>query len=486
MKISADKTLFKGRLLVSDCSDEISDYDSAVKKNKVATKDSFNTSDSELSLSNISDKLRFFATETVSGKMINRRVYSNDSLQGAIKKNSWSDPYKKRVIKNHDNYGDYQVLGLVDDSFFVDLKGSNHFSSDASKPLPDNVRNFVIQDNKVGEGASVIELLPNSKFIDGLCDFENTIFSQSSAFEKALCSICGKDLFGEDCCDHWPDKKYAVPVAPNSDQYTNELCYPIMVGDRMPCEFSSVVTPANDTSILYIFDTQTNECFKADSIKDFREFFSKHSVSCSPSASDNSKNKNNVSDSFDNEFNKYKKLGSQETSSNEDNSTEKPEGEKTMLTDKQKANVIKTVKFSIRDSAVQEKIIPKIETMLNKDGADDDTVDLVLDFIELTASNLADTSSEKTEESNDNEESNDESNESAESSEQLETVNDSELAIKVKALENKLADVLKTINPQEDSNEESQKDSQEESQNNETNDSEKTKKTEIVFNHNFC
>ena len=403
LKVSTDKSLFKGRLLVSDNSDEISDYNSAVKQKKVSTEDSFETADSDFSVSDVTNKLRFFATDTVSGKMINRRVYSNDSVQSSVKNSGWINPYKKRIIKNHDSYGDYTVLGLVQDSHFVDLQGSNHFSSDASRPLPSNVRNYVIQDNKIGEGASVIELLPNSKFIDGLCDFENTIFSQSSAYEKALCSICGKDLFGDDCCDHWPGNKYSVPVAPNSDQYTNELCYPIMVGDRMPCEFSSVVTPANDSSILYIMDIETGECFKADSIKDFREFFSKYSVSCSPPSSDSSKEKNVVKDSFTNEFNKYKKLGGSEQappSTVKEDNAEQPEGEKKMLTDKQKENVIRTVKLSIKDATVQEKIMPKIESMINKDGANDETVELVLDFIELTASNLVDTSAEKeTEES---------------------------------------------------------------------------------------
>ena len=380
MKVNMDKSLFQGQLLVMDNSDEIFDYKSYARRNKDRDS-SVDTSDST-SVQDFSGKLRFFATDTVSGKMINQRVYSNDSIKKCVRDSGWTSPHKRRIIKNHNSYGDYQVLGMINDSYYVDFKGDEHFSSDATKQLPLSVKNFIIQDNKVGDGAGVVELVPNQRFIDGLFNSENTLFSQSSAYDKALCSICGKDLFGQDCCDHWPGRKYPVAVA-NTDQFTNELCYPILVGDRKPFEYSSVVTPANDTSILYILDVASGECYKADDISDFASFFEKYSITCNNDSiqvqNDSSISQVQSSDSFVNEYEKYKKIGS----SDSELTPEQPKGVK-MLTDKQKDLLRRSLKLAVTDAKQQSVLLEKIEPVLANPTANEDTMALVMDLIELS------------------------------------------------------------------------------------------------------
>lgn len=380
MKVSMDKSLFQGQLLVMDHSDEIFDFKSYARRNK--DRDSSNDTSDSVSIQDFGNKLRFFATDTVSGKMINQRIYSNDSIKKCVRDSSWMTPHKRRIIKNHNSWGDYQILGMINDSYYVDFKDNEHFSSDATKQLPLSVKNFVIQDNKIGDGASVVELVPNQKFIDGLFNSENTLFSQSSAYDKALCSICGKDLFGQDCCDHWPDRKYPVPV-PNSDQFTNELCYPILVGDRKPYEFSTVVTPANDTSILYILDVASGECYKADDISDFASFFEKYSISCNNDSiqpQNHSSNPNiQSSDSFVNEYEKYRKIGSSDNNS----TSEQPKGVK-MLTDKQKDLLRRSLKLAVSDVKQQAALLEKIEPVLSNPTANEDTMALVMDLIELS------------------------------------------------------------------------------------------------------
>ena len=127
-----------------------------------------------------------------------------------------------------------------------------------------------------------------------------------------------------------------------------------------------------------------------------------------------------------------------------------------MLTDKQKENVIRTVKLSIKDATVQEKIMPKIESMINKDGANDETVELVLDFIELTASNLVDTSAEKeTEESS---ESNDGEGEGEGENTEAEAPTSEDVTKQIQELRDSVEKIMKIVSDPSTSTDDTEKD----------------------------
>ena len=341
--------------------------------------------DFEISSDSITENFKdygLFITETVSGKFINDRVYSKKSIRDSVMDGSWFDPYKRRILTDHNTYRNPNVLGKAIDAHFIDLESGMCESYDKEKSLPPSVLAMVLQDNlpKGGDGLSIIEISANSDLLNGLKDGKHCLYSQSSYYEKVTCSICGGNLFGRDSCSHYPGEEYDIETVPDSGVYTKAKCYPILEGKREPVECSSVVQPANGTSILYIYDKKTGECWKADD-------FDYSKLNGGTSTNNDSGNKSNTKDSA---FEKYRTLGKVEAKTEKnDSGVTPPQDEPEKKEDKMKDSYKKIIRDGVSahvNGKLSEKITTELNTLvdsvLEKESAED-FAEFVVDFSKI-------------------------------------------------------------------------------------------------------
>lgn len=369
------RKILTGRIYVNDSAEdglpekEVPKRDYSSKE--FSTEDSFN-----------SDNYTLFAVETVSGKPINNRIYDKNSVKSSIMDGKWNKPFNKRLIKNHNSYGDYTIQGMISGTHFVDLENSSgHFSYDSSSPLPREVIEAVVADNSIGDGCGVVELLPNQDYLNKLVNFDGAIFSQSSYYEKSTCNICNSDYWGGEC-SHAAGRSYPVNI-PGTDLQQSKTCYPIMNGDREPVELSTVVTPANDTSILYIYDKKNKKCYKADS-------FDLKLLSSEPQAPQNSDSlkDNQTVDSFS----KYYQIGvstdvenNNETEAHENNDNNENKGDVKMITEAQlklTSKAIDALLCNANDNA-KEEVKKMYDKIAADENATEDQLALLVDFAEI-------------------------------------------------------------------------------------------------------
>lgn len=157
---------------------------------------------------------------THSGTLINNRVYPPDSMRKGVR--SWTHPYKKPVLTNHDEQG--EPIGRVLKAKY--MKTPLGIDSKEYKPLL-----------KVTDGYGYIDLVlkvtdPEAikKVLDGRYETVSVRMSTNHAF----CSICNTDWADEGPCDHTPGKKY-----------DEGLAY-ITTGDLTYREISFVNIPADE------------------------------------------------------------------------------------------------------------------------------------------------------------------------------------------------------------------------------------------------
>lgn len=327
-----------------------------------------------------------FITETVSGKFINDRIYSKKSIKDSVLDGSWFDPYKRRILTDHNTYHNPTVLGKSIDAHFIDLETGICESFDSENPLAPSILAMVLQDNlnKGGDGLSLIEISANSDLLNGIKDGKHCLYSQSSYYEKVTCSVCGENLYSRDCCSHYTGEEYDVEI-PGTDTYKKVRCYPILEGKREPVECSSVVQPANGTSILYIYDKKTGECFRAD---DFD--FSK--LKGNSSSNGDSGDKSNAKDSA---FKKYGHLSANEGTEKEkqkkDNGVNPPQQNSDEKEEKMKDSYKKIIKDGVSahvsgkiSDEISTELTALVDSVLEKETAED-FAEFVVDFAKIIA-----------------------------------------------------------------------------------------------------
>lgn len=374
------RKILTGRIYVNDSTEDGLPEKEVPKRDyssvQTPTTDSFNSTDYTL-----------YAVETVSGKPINHRIYDKSSVKGSIMDGKWNKPYNKRLIKNHNSYGDYSVQGMISDAHFIDLEDSTgHCSYNPSNPLPSEVRDIIISDNAIGDGIGVVEFIPNKDYLDKLLNFDGTIFSQSSYYEKCTCNICNNDYWGMEC-SHGAGRTYQISI-PGTDLKQDKICYPIMTGDREPVELSTVVSPANNTSILYVYDKKNKKVCRADSFD--LSLLQNNSSSSSDSSSKDSNELDDKKSSTDS-FSKYYNVGvvpkknEEPKSSSDSEENKEPKGEVKMLSDAQKKLTSKTIDALLANASdsVKENFNKLLEKVSSDEKATEDQLLLLVDCAEI-------------------------------------------------------------------------------------------------------
>jgi hypothetical protein len=100
-----------------------------------------------------------------------------------------------------------------------------------------------------GSGSVIVEFTSDETTADRMIAGLDVTVSQSSYFEKANCSVCGNDYFGEHCT-HVAGENYTI----KKDEIEVDVKCVANVSGFSPIELSIVNTPANDTSVIYVLD----------------------------------------------------------------------------------------------------------------------------------------------------------------------------------------------------------------------------------------
>lgn len=158
---------------------------------------------------------------THSGTLINNRIYPPESMQKGIR--SWTAPYKKPVLVNHDDTKD--PIGRVLSAKYI--KTEKGMLRDEYKPI-------LRESDGYGFQRLTIKIT-DEEAINKILDGRYETVSVRMTTDHCYCSICNADWSGEDGpCEHTPGTKY-----------DNKLAY-MTTGDLSYREVSFVNIPADE------------------------------------------------------------------------------------------------------------------------------------------------------------------------------------------------------------------------------------------------
>ena len=230
-----------------------------LSERKIITKDEFYQDKKNSSKINISDfltvdsgkieknkEMLYYALVSTSDKEINCRSYDYKSWEKTVVDKMWISPYQKPILYNHDLYNS-SPQGRIQNTFFINHSDKKVICSSLEEELPQDVINFYDSLGAFNEGtASIIaRISPDNVLAQRIESGLDITVSQSSYMDKAVCSICGKNYYGDEC-SHIPGKTYKL------EDGSEKTCI-VKTFDYEPIELSFVTIPANKTSIVYSF-----------------------------------------------------------------------------------------------------------------------------------------------------------------------------------------------------------------------------------------
>lgn len=153
-----------------------------------------------------------------SGRRINNRIYTPRGHRAGV--SSWTEPYPKPIILNHDKKGDplgrfvsVEWVSTKDRAlpYFKDVRGfmqlQDAFDADDPKRIYKTLKRFNLLTNKEWPGLG--QLLANARITDEAAvekflDGRYLTFSAGSHTDRYMCGICGDDWAQGEFCDHRP------------------------------------------------------------------------------------------------------------------------------------------------------------------------------------------------------------------------------------------------------------------------------------------
>lgn len=154
------------------------------------------------------------------GTLINNRIYPPDKMRKGVK--SWTTPYKKPVLTNHDE--DSDPIGRVINAKYT--KTARAMDGKDYQPIL-----------KATDGYGYVDLtlkITDPEAIQKVMDGRYETVSVRMSTDHAFCSVCNTDWADEGPCEHMPGKKY-----------DGKLAY-MTTGDLTYREVSFVNIPADE------------------------------------------------------------------------------------------------------------------------------------------------------------------------------------------------------------------------------------------------
>lgn len=348
-------------------------YDSIYKKDRTKVF----THDSKSGTSVV--KSGIYALLSTSDKSINNRLYDYDSLKSNVVNGDWLKPFKKPFLRNHDLYSD-MPSGRIIKSWFVDhetLEVSKPKSQDdLPTPVLDFYKNLKCFDN--GTGSTIVEIAADENTYERVKNGFDATVSQSSYMGKAVCNICHQDYFSGEC-NHYTGREYQIEV----DKQTIKKICNLECSDFEPIELSIVNNPANDTSILFVYEHSSNNSNNSDNKNEKNEI--------KDTEIDNSLNKDKIE-----ETEKNKKQDIEVTEDKENKNTEE-----VMFKDLLKNTISKSVSDRFGEE-VKDPFAQLFDSLEKEEQVSN--LQKFLDALELSLDNEEDTNEEPEESNNDNKE----------------------------------------------------------------------------------
>lgn len=226
------------KIYFTDNSDKLIEIEDSAIENKLSD---FNNKHAKLFDYCCDTRQIVYTIATVADKEINYRIYPYDSLLNTVKQNKWLKPYAKPLLKNHDS--DCEPLGRIIKSSFYDHTQEQVIAGD---DIPQEVIDEFKKRKLFKKGtASVILGAKVSYWIaESIKDGIYLTTSQGSATDSLACSICGKPIRE---CEHSIGK-----------DYEKKKCLAI-TGELEPMEISVVNEPANDTSLMLVYEPSSSK-----------------------------------------------------------------------------------------------------------------------------------------------------------------------------------------------------------------------------------
>lgn len=234
-------------------------YDSFYKDNK-NTQNVIPTKISDSSVIANDTNTEYYGLVSTSGKEINNRIYDYDSWKQTVIDGTWVKPFGKPILRNHDLY--YSAPeGRITDSFFYDHATEVVTSSNVDNSIPKEVLDFYksLGSFNTGSGSVIVKFTLDKNTAERVNANLDMTLSQSSIMDKATCSICGLSYYGGGC-NHVAGDMYEIE---QNDVKKQVKCI-VHTKDYIPIELSLVNFPANDTSIIYKYNTPKNNGKKSD------------------------------------------------------------------------------------------------------------------------------------------------------------------------------------------------------------------------------
>ena len=301
---------------------KITDDEEEIKVLKTLNENITNTKDGK-NLEMSSDLVAYNII-TTSDKVINGRIYPDAYVKITALEDRWVQRFAKPFLVNHDIYT--EALGRVCDAVHYNHKDETQVGGKEKIPL--EVLDYFKLKKCFDEGTGSIigKILITKETADKIKSSVFFTTSQSSATDGYICNICGSNYFE---CNHCSGNVYEK----DGSEIT---CIP-STKDLYPIENSSVNSPANDTSILILFNTK-NKKIVLNSVDEIMF----------------NNNEEQNSEKNDSKFDKNKKL--EDNAKIQDNAIKKNEEEKTMpMTEDQLLAGLERIKAS--DTASFEKTV---------------------------------------------------------------------------------------------------------------------------------
>lgn len=190
---------------------------------------------------------------THAGTIINNRIYPPESMQKGIR--SWTSPYKKPVLTNHDDTKD--PIGRVVSARY--LKTDRGTDMKEYKPILRESEGYGYQRLTV----KITEPEAIKKILDGR--YETVSVRMST--DHCWCSICKQDWSGEDGpCDHTPGTKYEGKLAymTTGDLNYREVSFVNIPADEYAGVKEAVVSDNKDALSVKLYANNDEEKILSD------------------------------------------------------------------------------------------------------------------------------------------------------------------------------------------------------------------------------
>lgn len=206
-------------------------------------------------------KDEFYAIVTTTDKEINNRIYDAESTRKNVLNKDWTHSYQRPILKNHDLYSG-EPVGRITDTYLVN-HASGIIETASENELPNEVFEYFKSLNLFADGSTstIAKFYPDDETGEKIKDGFYVTVSQSSSYKKDECSICGKSYFGGDCM-HIAGRQYEV----KDEEVSSIVKCLVKTFDYTPIELSLVNCPANDSSIICVYNTETK---KVNTSEDF-------------------------------------------------------------------------------------------------------------------------------------------------------------------------------------------------------------------------